>query len=68
MKLCSVVVFVEWMEVEDLLFLLYISGFIGKFKGVFYIVGGYMVFVVVIFKYVFDYYFGDIFWYVFGFF
>lgn len=41
---------------------MYISGFIGKFKGVVYIVGGYMFYVVIIFKYVFDFYVEDVFW------
>lgn len=50
------------MNVEDLLFIFYIFGFIGKLKGVLYIIGGYLVYVVLIFKYVFDYYLGDIYW------
>lgn len=50
------------MNVEDSLFIFYIFGFIGKLKGVLYIIGGYLVYAALIFKYVFDYYSGDIYW------
>lgn len=45
----------EEMKVEDLLFIFYIFGLTGKLKGVLYIIGGYLVYVIMIFKYVFDY-------------
>lgn len=54
--------FVEVMNVEDLLFIFYILGLIGKFKGVVYCIGGYLVYVVMIYQYIFDYYDGDVYW------
>jgi acetyl-CoA synthetase len=53
---------VEWMDAEDPLFILYTSGSTGKPKGVLHTVAGYMVFVAVSHKYIFDYHDGDIFW------
>jgi len=52
----------EWLDAEDPLFILYTSGSTGKPKGVLHTVGGYMVFVGVSHKYIFDYHDGDIFW------
>jgi len=52
----------EWMDAEDPLFMLYTSGSTGKPKGVLHTTGGYMVFVAVTHKYIFDYHDGDIFW------
>jgi acetyl-CoA synthetase len=53
---------VEWMDAEDPLFILYTSGSTGKPKGVLHTIGGYMVFVAVSHKWIFDYHDGDIFW------
>lgn len=39
----------EEMNVEDLFFILYIFGLMGKFKGVMYIIGGYFVYVFMIY-------------------
>ena len=50
------------MDAEDPLFILYTSGSTGKPKGVLHTIGGYMVFVAVTHKYIFDYHDGDIFW------
>jgi len=52
----------EWMDAEDPLFILYTSGSTGKPKGVLHSIGGYMVFVAVSHKWIFDYHDGDIFW------
>ena len=52
----------EWMDAEDPLFILYTSGSTGKPKGVLHTVAGYMVFVAVTHKYIFDYHDGDVFW------
>ncbi|MCU0798888.1 MAG: acetate--CoA ligase [Candidatus Thermoplasmatota archaeon] len=52
----------EEMDAEDPLFILYTSGSTGKPKGVLHTTGGYMVFVSVTHKYIFDYHDGDIFW------
>ncbi|MDD9301725.1 MAG: acetate--CoA ligase [Desulfobacter sp.] len=53
---------VEWMDAEDPLFILYTSGSTGTPKGVQHNVGGYMVYTGTTFKYIFDYYDGDIYW------
>ncbi len=52
----------EWLEAEDPLFILYTSGSTGKPKGVVHTTGGYMVYVGLTFKYVFDYHQGDVYW------
>lgn len=52
----------EIMDAEDPLFILYTSGSTGKPKGVLHTTGGYMVFVSVSHKYIFDYHEGDIYW------
>ncbi len=52
----------EEMDSEDPLFILYTSGSTGKPKGVLHTTGGYMVFVSVTHKYIFDYHDGDIYW------
>ena len=44
----------EWMESEDLLFLLYTSGSTGKPKGIRHTTGGYMVFTATTAKYTFN--------------
>ncbi|XP_053338617.1 acetyl-coenzyme A synthetase, cytoplasmic isoform X2 [Clarias gariepinus] len=51
-----------WCESEDPLFILYTSGSTGKPKGVLHTVSGYMLYVAVTFKMVFDYHPDDIFW------
>ncbi|XP_043704995.1 acetyl-coenzyme A synthetase, chloroplastic/glyoxysomal [Telopea speciosissima] len=53
---------VEWVDAEDLLFLLYTSGSTGKPKGVIHTTGGYMVYTATTFKYAFDYKPSDIHW------
>lgn len=50
------------MDFEDMFFIFYIFGFIGKFKGVVYICGGYMVYIKYFFENVFQYQEGDIYW------
>ena len=52
----------EWMDSEDMLFILYTSGSTGKPKGVVHTCGGYMVYTCYSFKNVFQYQEGDIYW------
>ncbi len=52
----------EPMGAEDPLFILYTSGSTGKPKGVLHTTGGYLVWVALTFRYVFDYRPGEIFW------
>ncbi len=52
----------EEMGAEDPLFILYTSGSTGKPKGVLHTTGGYLLFVAMTHKYVFDYHDGDIYW------
>jgi acetyl-CoA synthetase len=52
----------EWMDADDPLFVLYTSGSTGKPKGALHTIGGYMVFVALTHKWIFDYHDGDIFW------
>jgi acetyl-CoA synthetase len=52
----------EEMDAEDPLFILYTSGSTGKPKGVLHTTGGYLVYVAVTFKTVFDYHEEDVFW------
>src|SRR5690606_3107302 len=52
----------EKMKAEDPLFILYTSGSTGKPKGVLHTTGGYLVYVALTHKLVFDYHSGDIFW------
>ncbi len=52
----------EEMDAEDPLFILYTSGSTGKPKGVLHTTGGYLTFVAMTHKYVFDYHDGDIYW------
>ncbi len=52
----------ERMNAEDPLFILYTSGSTGKPKGVLHTTGGYLVYVSLTHKYVFDYHDGDIYW------
>jgi len=52
----------EEMDAEDPLFILYTSGSTGKPKGVLHTTGGYLTYVAMTHKYIFDYHDGDIFW------
>jgi acetyl-CoA synthetase len=52
----------EVMDAEDPLFILYTSGSTGKPKGVLHTTGGYLLFVLQTFKWVFDYRDEDLFW------
>ncbi|NNC99225.1 MAG: acetate--CoA ligase [Gammaproteobacteria bacterium] len=50
------------MDAEDPLFILYTSGSTGTPKGVLHTTGGYLLYVAMTFKYVFDYQKGEVFW------
>jgi acetyl-CoA synthetase len=52
----------EEMDAEDPLFILYTSGSTGKPKGVLHTTGGYILYVAMSHKYIFDYHDGDVFW------
>jgi len=52
----------EWMDADEPLFILYTSGSTGKPKGVLHTVGGYMIYVALTHKYIFDYQDGDVYW------
>ena len=52
----------EVMDAEDPLFILYTSGSTGKPKGVLHTTGGYMLYVLLTFKWIFDYHEEDIYW------
>ncbi|HEX7063368.1 MAG TPA: acetate--CoA ligase [Woeseiaceae bacterium] len=52
----------EEMGAEDPLFILYTSGSTGKPKGVLHTTGGYLVFVAMTHRWVFDYHEGDVYW------
>ncbi len=52
----------EWMDSEDILFILYTSGSTGKPKGVVHTLGGYMVYTMYSFLNVFQYQEEDVFW------
>jgi acetyl-CoA synthetase len=52
----------EEMDAEDPLFILYTSGSTGKPKGVLHTSGGYLTYVAMTHKHVFDYHDGDIYW------
>lgn len=52
----------EAMDAEDPLFILYTSGSTGKPKGVLHTTGGYLLYVLLTFKWIFDYRDEDIYW------
>ncbi len=52
----------EIMDAEDPLFILYTSGSTGKPKGVLHTTGGYLLFVLLTFKWIFDYRDEDLYW------
>lgn len=52
----------EIMDAEDPLFILYTSGSTGTPKGVLHTTAGYLLYVAMTFKYVFDYQEGEVFW------
>lgn len=52
----------EIMDAEDPFFILYTSGSTGKPKGILHGTGGYLVYVAMTFKYVFDYHRHQIYW------
>ncbi|KCZ71075.1 acetate--CoA ligase [Candidatus Methanoperedens nitroreducens] len=52
----------EAMDAEDPLFILYTSGSTGKPKGVLHTTGGYLLYVMQTFKWIFDYRDEDIYW------
>lgn len=52
----------EVMDAEDPLFILYTSGSTGTPKGVLHTTAGYLLYVAMTFKYVFDYQEGEVFW------
>ncbi len=52
----------EIMDAEDPLFILYTSGSTGTPKGVMHTTGGYLLYAMMTFKYVFDYQDGEIYW------
>ncbi len=52
----------EEMDAEDPLFILYTSGSTGKPKGVLHTTGGYILYVAMTHKHIFDYHDGDVYW------
>ncbi len=52
----------EEMDANDPLFILYTSGSTGKPKGILHVTGGYLVYVAMTFKMIFDYQPDDVYW------
>ncbi len=52
----------EILDAQDPLFILYTSGSTGKPKGILHTIGGYLVYVAMTYKYIFNYHDGDIYW------
>lgn len=52
----------ELMDAEDSFFILYTSGSTGKPKGILHALGGYLVYIAMTFKTIFDYREGEIYW------
>jgi len=52
----------EIMDAEDPMFILYTSGSTGTPKGVMHTTGGYLLYAMMTFKYVFDYKDGEVYW------
>lgn len=52
----------EMMDAEDPLFILYTSGSTGKPKGILHTTAGFLVYVAMTFKYIFDYHDNDVYW------
>lgn len=52
----------EIMDADDPLFILYTSGSTGKPKGILHGTGGYLVYVAISHKFIFDYHPGEIYW------
>lgn len=52
----------EVMDAEDPMFILYTSGSTGTPKGVMHTTGGYLLYAMMTFKYVFDYQDGEVYW------
>lgn len=52
----------EEMDAGDPLYILYTSGSTGKPKGILHVTGGYLVYVAITHRYIFDYHDGDIYW------
>ncbi|MFZ3063075.1 MAG: acetate--CoA ligase [Actinomycetota bacterium] len=52
----------EIMDAEDILYILYTSGSTGKPKGVIHTTGGYLVYVNLTFRWIFDYRDEDVYW------
>ncbi len=52
----------EPMDAQDPLYILYTSGSTGKPKGILHVTGGYMVYVTMTYRYIFDYHEREIYW------
>lgn len=52
----------EMIDSQDAFFILYTSGSTGKPKGILHTLGGYLVYVAMTYKYIFNYHEGNIYW------